>query len=66
MLAERRSSVPSRKVRVELLADLHHLLAGEAAAGGELGDRFEVVVLATRQAPAEQRLFRLDDGGSQS
>src|SRR5262249_3875593 len=33
--------------------DLHHLLAGETAAGGELGDRFEVVVLPTWQAPAQ-------------
>jgi hypothetical protein len=35
------------EVRVELLADLHHLLAREAA-GGEVGDHGEVVVLSTR------------------
>jgi hypothetical protein len=42
------------EVRVERLADLHHLLAGEAAAGGEVGDRFEVAVLSARQAPVER------------
>src|SRR5262249_1845014 len=33
--------------------DLHHLLAGKTAAGGELGDRFEVMILPTRQAPGQ-------------
>src|SRR5215813_11804195 len=42
-----------REVGIESLADLHHLLTGETAAGGELGDRFEVMVLPTRQAPAQ-------------
>jgi len=45
--------VRGKKVRFELLVYLHHLLAGEAAAGGEFGDRFEVVILSTRQAPVE-------------
>ena len=31
-----------REVGIERLADLHHLLAGETAAGGELGDRFDL------------------------
>src|SRR5262252_5174191 len=47
------NSVRGREVRVELLAYLHHLLASEAVAVGEFGDRFEVVVLSTRQAPVE-------------
>src|SRR6516165_10830945 len=42
-----------REMGIESLADLHHLLAGETAAGGKLGDRFEVMVLPTRQAPAQ-------------
>jgi hypothetical protein len=42
-----------REVGIERPADLHHLLAGETAAGGKLGDRFEVMVLPTRQAPAQ-------------
>src|SRR5215471_13212625 len=42
-----------REVGIESLADLHHLLAGETAAGGELGDRFEVMILPTRQAPTK-------------
>ena len=46
-------SGPDREVGIERLADLHHLLAGETAAGGKLGDRFEVMVLPTRQAPAQ-------------
>src|SRR5215510_14531036 len=46
-------SVRRRKVRVELLAYLHHLLAGETVAGSESGDFFEVVVLSTRQCPVE-------------
>ena len=46
-------SVRGKELRVELLVYLHHLLAGEAAAGGEFGDRFEVVILSTRQAPVE-------------
>src|SRR5215471_4895612 len=42
-----------REVGIERLANFHHLLAGEISAGGELGDRFEVMVLPTRQAPAQ-------------
>ena len=38
---------------IERLADFDHLLAGEISAGGELGDSLEVMVLPTRQAPAE-------------
>src|SRR5262244_4143938 len=53
--------VRGREVRVELLADLHHLLAREAAAGGEFGDRCEVVVLSTRQAPVEHACRRVAD-----
>src|SRR5215831_14375066 len=48
-----RHSGLDREVGIEHLADLHHLLAGETAAGGKLGDRFEVMVLPTRQAPAQ-------------
>src|SRR5215472_18840532 len=48
-----RHSGLDREVGIEHLADLHHLLAGETAAGGKLGDRFEVMVLSTRQAPAQ-------------
>ena len=32
---------------------LHHFFGGEVAAGGEVGDRFEVVVLSARQGPVE-------------
>src|SRR5215471_14899323 len=42
-----------REVSIERLADLHHRLASETAAGGKFGDRFEVMVLPTRQAPAQ-------------
>jgi hypothetical protein len=35
------SSVRGKKLRVELLIYLHHLLVAETAAGGELGDRFK-------------------------
>src|SRR5438128_7596109 len=55
------SSVRRKEVRVELLIYLHHLLAGEAAAGGEFGDRFEVVILSTRQAPVEHAPCRVAD-----
>src|SRR5215831_20558187 len=47
------SSVRAKEIRVELLADLHHLLATETVAGSESGDFFEVVVLSTRQGPVE-------------
>jgi len=47
--------VRRREVRVELLAYLHRFLTAEAVAGSELGDRFEVMVLSTRQAPVESR-----------
>jgi hypothetical protein len=61
ILLSARSSVPGREVRVELLAYLRRLLASEAVAGGELGDRFEVVVLPTRQAPVEHARRRVAD-----
>src|SRR5262252_9802667 len=48
-----RHSGLDREVGIERLADLDHLLAGETAAGGKLGDRFEVMILPTRQAPAQ-------------
>src|SRR5262245_59117300 len=47
------NSVLSGEVRVELLADLHHPLAGEAVVSREFGDRFEVMILSARQAPVE-------------
>jgi len=47
------SSVRGREVRVELLVYLHHLLASESVAGREFGNRFEVVILSTRQGPVE-------------
>src|SRR5262249_10625348 len=50
-----------REVRVELFADRHHPLACEAVAGGEIGDRFEVVVLSTGQTPVEQARRRVAD-----
>src|SRR5215813_14762498 len=49
------------KFSVELFADLHHLFAAEAAASREVGDRLEVVVLTTRQAPVEHAPGRLAD-----
>src|SRR5262249_52323499 len=48
-----RHSGLDREVGIEHLADLDHLLAGETAAGGKLGDRFEVMILPTRQAPSQ-------------
>src|SRR5215813_1237091 len=48
-----RHSGLDREVGIERLADLDHLLAGETAAGGELGHRFEVMILPTRQAPSQ-------------
>src|SRR5499426_2637220 len=48
-----RHSGLDREVCIKRLADLHYLLAGKTAAGGKLGDRFEVMVLPTRQAPAQ-------------
>src|SRR6516225_11316935 len=48
-----RHSMLYREVGIEPLADFHHILAGEISAGGELRDRFEVMVLPTRQAPAQ-------------
>src|SRR5262249_62001305 len=54
-------SVRGREVRVEPLADLHHALAGEPVARCELRDRFEVVVLSTRQAPVEHARRRVAD-----
>ncbi len=50
-----------KDLRVELLVYLHYLLAGEAAAGCEFADRFEVVVLSTRQAPVEHAPCRVAD-----
>src|SRR5262249_49813450 len=55
------SSVSGREVRVEPLAYLYHLLAGEASAGGEFGHGFEVAVLSTRQAPVEHARRRVTD-----
>ena len=52
--------VRPREVRVELLVYLHHLL-GEVTAGSEFGDRFEVVVLSTRQGPVEHAPCRVAD-----
>ena len=40
---------------------LHHFFGGEVAAGGEVGDRFEVVILSTRQAPVEHAPCRVAD-----
>src|SRR5262245_24785698 len=54
-------SMRGRKVRVELLADLHRLFVGEAAAGGEFGDRFEVAVLPARQGQVEDARRRVAD-----
>jgi hypothetical protein len=51
--------VRRKKARVELLAYLHRLLAGEAIARGEVGDRFEVVVLSTRQGPIKHARRRI-------
>src|SRR5215471_11299300 len=48
-----RHSGLDREVGIERPADLPRLLAGETAAGGKLGDRFEVMILPTRQAPAQ-------------
>src|SRR5262245_41955745 len=48
-----RHSGLDREVGIERLADLDHPLAGETAAGGELGDRFEVMILPTRQVPVQ-------------
>ena len=53
--------VRGKEVRVELLVYLHHLLAGEAAVSGEFGDRFEVVILSTREAPVEHAPCRVAD-----
>src|SRR5262249_35853641 len=55
------SSLSGRKVRVEFLAYLGHLLAGEAVACGEIGDFFEVVVLSAGQAPVEHTRCRVAD-----
>src|SRR5262245_3919465 len=46
-------SGPDREAGIERPADLHHLLAVESATGGELGDRFEVMILPARQAPSQ-------------
>jgi hypothetical protein len=53
--------VRGKEVRVELLVYLHHLLTGEAAAGGEFGDRFEVVIMSTRQGQVEHTPCRVAD-----
>jgi len=55
------SSVSRKELRVELLVYLHHLLAGEAAVGSEVGDRFEVVVLSTRKTHVEHASRRVAD-----
>ena len=43
--------VRDQELRVVPLIYLHHFFRGEVAAGGEVGDRFEVEILSTRQAP---------------
>src|SRR5262249_26138511 len=53
------NSVRGGEIRVDLLAYLHHPLAAEAVARGELGDRFEVVILSARQAPVEHTRRRV-------
>src|SRR5215510_8239009 len=53
------NSVRGGEIRVELIAYLHHPLAAEAVARGELGDRFEVVILSARQAPVEHARRRV-------
>src|SRR6185436_20455341 len=55
------NSARGGEVRVERLAYRHRFLAGKATAGRELGDRFEVVVLSTRQAPVEHACCRVPD-----
>jgi hypothetical protein len=55
------SLVRGKKLRVELLVYLCHFLTGEAAGGGEIGDRFEVVIVSTRQAPVEHAPCRVAD-----
>ena len=55
------SSVRGKELRVELLVYLHHLLAGEAAVGSEVGDRFEVVILSTRKTHVEHAPRRVAD-----
>ena len=50
-----------KELRVELLVYLCHFLTGEAAAGGEIGDRFEVMIVSTRQAPVEHAPCRVPD-----
>jgi hypothetical protein len=48
-------SVRGKKLRIELLVYLHHLLASETATGAQFGDRLEVVILSARQGPVEHR-----------
>ena len=50
-----------KELRVELLVYLHHLLASETATGAQFGDRFEVVIMPTRQAPVEHAPCRVAD-----
>ena len=50
-----------KELRVELFVYLRHFFAGEAAVGGEVGDRFEVVVLSARQGPVEHARCRVAD-----
>jgi hypothetical protein len=56
--------VRGREVRIEVLAYLQRLLAGEAVVGDEFGDHFEVVVLSTREAPVEHARRRVGPGCS--
>ena len=51
--------VRSKELRVVPLIYLHHFFGGEVAAGGEVGDRFEVVVLSARQTPVEHAPCRV-------
>ena len=50
-----------KELRVELLVYLHHLFACETATGAQFGDRFEVVIMPTRQAPVEHAPCRVAD-----
>src|SRR5262245_29647310 len=57
----RGSSLRVKKLCVEPFVYLHHLLVGEAAVCCKFGDRFEVMILSTRQAPVEHARRRVTD-----
>ena len=50
-----------KELRVELLVYLHHLLGSEAAGGAKVGDRFEVLIVSSRQTPVEHAPCRVAD-----